>query len=152
LVYQGSRDGFAALDFHTKADGIANTLTIIKTNRSNIFGGYTAAAWATYPAPGIFHSDNTSFLYSLVNEKNLAPYKMIIPSKNANYAICNRADYGPLFGEGYDLWVGDSSNIKNSGFNQNSYPFNMSLGYGYFDDINNWYNFRVSEIEIYQIS
>ena len=43
LIYQATSDGFQASNFHAKADGIANTLTIVKTTNENIFGGYTAA-------------------------------------------------------------------------------------------------------------
>jgi hypothetical protein len=39
------RDGLKAADFHTRCDGIANTLTVVKANSGNIFGGYTEQAW-----------------------------------------------------------------------------------------------------------
>ena len=45
LIYQASRDGFREFDFHSKVDGIVNTLTVIKTTNGNIFGGFTSADW-----------------------------------------------------------------------------------------------------------
>jgi hypothetical protein len=45
LKYRASRDGFAATDFHSNCDGIANTMTVIKTTCGNIFGGFTEKAW-----------------------------------------------------------------------------------------------------------
>jgi hypothetical protein len=40
LLYRASNDGFSAKNFHDKCDGKRNTLTVIKTANSNIFGGY----------------------------------------------------------------------------------------------------------------
>ena len=45
LLYRASRDGFEAASFHAKCDHQSRTLTIIKTNKGFIFGGYTAIAW-----------------------------------------------------------------------------------------------------------
>jgi hypothetical protein len=48
LLYRGTRDGFGAVDFHTKCDDHSNTLTIVKANGSSyIFGGF---AWLTLMA------------------------------------------------------------------------------------------------------
>ena len=38
LVYRASQHGFAGTDFHSKCDGVAKTLTIIKTKQGFIFG------------------------------------------------------------------------------------------------------------------
>ena len=40
-LYQASRDGFGASDFHSKCNGITGTLVVVKDTNSNIFGGYT---------------------------------------------------------------------------------------------------------------
>jgi len=45
LIYRASRDGFRAIDFHSKCDNTSNTLTLIKTKKSYIFGGYTTLSW-----------------------------------------------------------------------------------------------------------
>lgn len=38
LVYRASLHGFGSQDFHSKCDGVAKTLTLIKTKESYIFG------------------------------------------------------------------------------------------------------------------
>ena len=48
LKYRASRDGFRSIDFHSKCDGIANTLTVIKAKTSNIFGGFTEQKWNSF--------------------------------------------------------------------------------------------------------
>jgi hypothetical protein len=45
LQYRATRDGFSAKDFHSECDGIANTLTVIKSEHDNIFCGFTELAW-----------------------------------------------------------------------------------------------------------
>ena len=40
-VYQGTRDGFFASNFHSKVVGINGTLTVIKSTTGNVFGGFT---------------------------------------------------------------------------------------------------------------
>ena len=46
LLYRASDDGFNSQYFHSKCDGKANTLTILKASESYfIFGGFTTVNW-----------------------------------------------------------------------------------------------------------
>jgi hypothetical protein len=46
LLYRATRDGFGSHVFHSKCDGHTNTLTILKSKRSQfIFGGFTTVSW-----------------------------------------------------------------------------------------------------------
>jgi hypothetical protein len=45
LLWRGSRDGFAACDFHCRCDGRAPTLTLIQDTEGNIFRGFTPVEW-----------------------------------------------------------------------------------------------------------
>ena len=108
LQYRATRDGFGAEDFHSKCDGFANTLTIIKSEHGNIFGGFTEEAWDSSSG---CHADPKAFIFSLVNKEN-KPFKAI--SKNNVYAICCDSNNGPIFG--YDIHIASDSNSK-----QNSY-------------------------------
>ena len=67
LLYRASSDGFSASSFHSKCEGIKNTLTIIKSINGNIFGGYTVVPWSLM---GGYKSDLNAFLFSLVNKDN----------------------------------------------------------------------------------
>lgn len=42
LVYRASVHGFTALAFHKKCDRLEKVVIIIKTDSSNIFGGYSS--------------------------------------------------------------------------------------------------------------
>jgi hypothetical protein len=41
LLYRGTRDGFGSSNFHCKCDGHHDTITLIRTTKDFIFGGYT---------------------------------------------------------------------------------------------------------------
>jgi hypothetical protein len=67
LKYRASRDGFGADDFHAKCDGVAHTVTLIKSAAGNVFGGFTDTAWSS--TSECEYSPKT-FIFSLVNAQN----------------------------------------------------------------------------------
>eukprot|EP01083_Nonionella_stella_P178459 630446_1 len=67
LLYRGSRDGFAANVFHNKCDGKANTLSIIRTNSNNVFGGYASVPWK---GDGSYAADNDAFIFLIRSSKD----------------------------------------------------------------------------------
>ena len=48
LLFQASRDGFAASAFHSKCDNKGPTVTVVKSG-ANIFGGFTEKPWTNHP-------------------------------------------------------------------------------------------------------
>jgi hypothetical protein len=141
LIYQASRDGFSSSSFHSKCNGNTGTLVVIKSSNSNIFGGYTNADWSGYS----YQYDSNAFLFSLVNSYNY-PVKMLV--FNPQYAICSSPNYGPVFGNGHDLFISSDYSVSYS-----------NLGYGYQlpsylpHDSKSFlagsYNFRAIEVEVY---
>ena len=93
LIYRGTRDGFGAKDFHRECDGVAKTVTIVKTTNGNIFGGYTDLPWSSKDIVSI---DNNSFIFSLVNEK-YQPF-ISMPKTNQGSISCY-SRWGPAFGK-----------------------------------------------------
>lgn len=147
-IYQASRDGFRATDFHSKVDYYKNTLIVVKTSKSYIFGGYTTVSWDNLG----FLQDNSSFIFSLVNFLN-KPAKLNVTSPA--HAIASLPTFGPLFGNGFDFYIATNANQTNSGTYSN-------LGYAYqlpFDITTSSfkarmflagsYNFLVAELEVY---
>ena len=117
LLYRGSRDGFAASDFHSKCDNISKTVTVVKSRNGNIFGGYTDQCW---DLSNSFKIDNNAFIYSLVNLNN-SPIK--IACSHGQNAIYCAPDSGPTFGSGEDLYISSNSNLNESSYSRlsNSY-------------------------------
>ena len=52
---------------------------------------------------------NVSFLFSLRNNENLAPFIANVPPGNEQYAIFCHQDYGPTFG-GHDIYISNNAN------------------------------------------
>jgi hypothetical protein len=48
LIYRASEHGFGAADFHFRCDNKPKTLTVIKSNEGNVFGGFTVKEWLSF--------------------------------------------------------------------------------------------------------
>ncbi len=89
-IYRGSVDGFMAVDFHSRCDGVGPTVSLfkLKDNLSWV-GGYTAAQWSA-PDVGIHVADPGAVVFNLTNQ---IAFKVI---KAHEALICNKK-YGPFF-------------------------------------------------------
>ena len=147
LIYKATRDGDSPLIFHKKVDGIKNTVTVILTDKGFRCGGFITKEWNT---SGEFNKgDVNSFLFSLERKEHF----MINHEESSNY---NHANYGPTFGRGYDLVVGENVGSLLSS-NQNWSKFPTSYGTNIDDTIKcaltgGYENFIVKEIEIYEVT
>ena len=158
LLFQASFDGFNVSSFHSKCDGILGTLVLIKSENSNILGGYTEADWK------IDYSnkyDAKAFLFSLINSYNI-PVKMAISSPwNAIYS--------------YPYAITTISTIStpilfgNTGNSDLSIDIDYALGFSYLgnsyrvpsflstdpNEINSFLGgsqyFKISEIEVFSV-
>ena len=88
-------------DFHKYCDNKGPTLTIVKTTKNKIFGGFTPLNWDDSGVK--YDKNNQTFIFSLNLMKK---YDMIDNKKQAIYC---RSDYGPHFG-GRDFSI--ESNMK----------------------------------------
>ena len=95
LLYRATRDGFRGEEFHERCDGIKNTVTIVKSEHGNVFGGYTGEAWESYPGIGKWSVDPKAFVFSLINKDN-NPFKALCTDKET--AIFSHGCKGPKFG------------------------------------------------------
>ena len=85
-LYVASKDGDNPENFHSKCDGQSPTVSIFKTTKGDIFGGFTDKSWDNNS--GVLNTNN-SFLFSLNIMK-------IYPGKNGGEITCN-PDFGPWF-------------------------------------------------------
>lgn len=152
LIYKGSKDGFAASNFHTKCDNKGPTVVIVTCTQDNVFGGYSAMSW---DSSGNYKQDDAkqSFLFSLKNPRNEQPKKF--PLKNSAYSIYGNSGNGPTFGAGHDIYCQDNSNTNTSSYTYNfghSYdcaPF--AQGSTAATALTGGRNFTAKEIEVYQV-
>ena len=146
LLYQASRDGFDNRIFHSKCDGVAGTLAIIKTENSNIFGGYTSADWSGNQQ---YKSDSTAFLFSLVNGYNVSVKMDIVEGKAAILADSN---FGFVFGGGSDFYCDKNECYSNLGL---SYKLPNFLTHGSNETksfLGGSQQFQAVEIEFYNLT
>ena len=104
LIFKMSKNGSNSADFHNYCDNKGPTLTIVKTTKNMIFGGFTTLDWKD-SGGYIFDKSNQTFIFSLNLDKK---YDMI---KKGGYGIYYlKESYGPVFG-GVDF--GLYKNMKN---------------------------------------
>lgn len=140
MIYKASYDSFTANTFHTKCDYYPKTLVLIKTEQGIRFGGYTEVTWNNDVD---FKADNNAFLFSI---ERMEKYPI---TEGTPCAIYCRYDFGPTFGEGFDLCIND--NAKHTNGNYSNFPTSYGRGFEKHALTSGNVNFNVIEIEVYQI-
>jgi hypothetical protein len=120
LIYRATRDGFSAANFHAKCDNRAKTLTIIKTTRGFVFGGYTDAAWDSLSK---YKADPNAFIFSLVNPSN-KPLLIPVKAGGTNAIYCHSI-YGPTFS--CDIAIADNSNANKTSYSRLGCSYDFKL-------------------------
>lgn len=141
LVYRGSRDGFNAQDFHSRCDGQGSTVTIVKSDKGKVFGGYTDIEWSM---GGRKQGSGNSFVFS-VSHGYL--HKFYCLKKDEE--VFHYPDGLPVFGAGHYLHL--SPNKQGSCYTQS-----QSYEQPPFDNPNEFLagskNFTFEEIEIFTLN
>jgi len=154
LLYRASRDGWDVSAFHSKCDNKGATLTIAKTSKGYVFGGYSDVPWTSCYGGGDWKSSEDAFLFSLKCHAGLAPTKMKLrPGKNKK-AVGHGSSRGPIFGCGHDLCIGyDGPELKNGKSNigetyelPNGASNTFLTGKVGLNDL-----FEVSEVEVFRV-
>ena len=138
-----SKNGSNSDDFHKYCDNKGPTLTLIKTKKNQIFGGFTPLNWNKGNGDEIEDPSNQTFIFSLDLSKK---FDMI---NNKKYAIRNFSSHGPIFGNSdIDL----EKNMKNGKCFANEYcnflsDYNIELTGEKGESI----SFQTDELEIYKV-
>ena len=151
LIYRATRDGDSAKNFHLKCDFIGPNITLIKTKKGYIFGGFTYKGWKhlfkdikkDVPEFGTEIKDEKAFGFS-INEKKI--YKNGKPDE---FAISCNNNYGPIFKNNFFKVCnefmkngGICGKIEESNFVGQEKEFEINGGEEKFD---------IEEMEIFQI-
>lgn len=128
-IYVASKDGDSAQDFHEKCDRQGATVVIIKTTTGNIFGGYTDKSWTKNDR---YDSSIKSFIFRLRPAIDWYILKSAFHSK----AVYHASLYGPIFGNGHDIFVRSNAlHVTNSFVSGRSYAvsgYTLNDGKQYF--------------------
>lgn len=141
LIFRATRDGHLSNNFHQKCDGIPNTITIIKTKKGMIFGGYINYKWRSNDEWIL--NDEKCFIFSI------SLMKIYYPKKGKIKYYFNKG-YGPTFSEfglENNLFEKSEINIHTKG---DSNCFFTGFTYDY--EINGGQKeFQAEEIEVFQV-
>ena len=148
LLYRGSRDGWKASDFHDKCDHKGSSITVIRSSDGFIFGGFSDKPWTSNW--GYCDSDK-AFLFSLTSPSNkYGPKKMSIKHGECSFAMRHDPSFGPIFGGGHDLCICSDANNNSCSCSNLGRTYELPPG-----QTNTFLvgsnNFKVSEIEVFQI-
>jgi hypothetical protein len=157
LLYRGTRDGFHSGDFYVHCSDRANTLTIVKTTRGFVFGGFTPLKWQNTDFRGLILEDKNheSFVFTLINPHGTEPMKFPLRPDSDDYAILVCSNWGPSFGgNGYgnsDFRIGDQCNGNAVSFTALGGSYDNTSGYDGSTFLVGERNFTVAEIEVFEI-
>ena len=156
LLYRATRDGFKVSAFHSRCDGKANTVTIIKNNLNYVFGGYASSAWQYNSGP---ITDSNAFIISLrrAGISKIEKYKVV----DFSNGISGYSSQGPTFGgqSTSAVQINEDSNITTGSHTNFCEYYECPLGYAA-NTLNdetksylagNYGNWLATEIEVYQL-
>jgi len=147
--YRATKDGFGAATFHSKCDGVAHLLIVIRSDKDYVFGGYTGGA-SIHSSSGYINSiDLQPFLFSLINPSGTLPLKCKL--KNPTNALFGNQSCIAIFGAGHDLVICDNANVERGSKVDvgNTYATPQPGGSHMFTGA--WEGWKVKEILAFQI-
>jgi len=149
LLYRGTRDGESSNNFHSKCDNQGPTITLCKNDKGYIFGGFCSIPWI---GSGQYKTAPNSFLFTLNNIYGIEPTKFPLKNTNDGRSIWDSKEYGPIFGEGHDLYILNNyfSNYVDCCFPY-TYQDVLEKGKSIFTGDNNIRYIKVKEIEIFKL-
>lgn len=139
LLYRLKRDNNSASTFHSLCNNKGATLSLIRNTNGFRCGGFISKSWTSC---GSYVHDTNAFLFSLDYKE-----KYCI-NKDGTNAFNDNSGYGPTFGGGHDLYIANGCSGSTSNYCNFPYSYTgvkqRALSGGL-------YNFKVDEIEVYQI-
>ena len=146
LLYNAKRDGDSVKTFHQNCNGHENTLTIIKTVKGKIFGGFTRLAWLSEKKE---LEDDKGFLFSF-NKK-----EFYYRNKDVKTEIRTNPDNGPSFGRDknkryIDLVIKDNCLSNDNCRESSNMDAYITNGQTYV--LNGECQFKVLNYEVYELT
>jgi len=115
IIYQATKDGFSSGSFHRHCNGISPTYVLIVSHENFIFGGYTVCTWEG----NAWKKSDGGFIFTISNPHGIPMTKYDVI--NHNGIFCSPG-YGPIFGEGNDIYVASNSNIGSGNYSRTFFP------------------------------
>ena len=145
MLFRGSRDGWSYQIIHAKIDNQGPTITIIKTRKGRIFGGFASVSW---DGSGTGKADSNAFLFSV----DLAMKNPVNLSSQSKPIYCH-PHTGPYFGSSKVFCVRSDANTgTTSSFNVNDIFKDLpKAANGNCMYIDGDADFQISEVEVFRV-
>ena len=105
MLFSGKRDGLNISTFHTKCDGVGDTLVLCKTTNGHSFGGFAKPPWNSNDD---FSRDDSKSCF-LFTCRNKTKHTLTKPE----YAILGDEGCGPNFGYSYEFCIEEDNKCYN---------------------------------------
>jgi hypothetical protein len=151
LLYRGTRDGFGSSDFHRTCDGQSDTITLIRTTKDFIFGGYTPLSWDSTTNTYKSDANHRSFVFTVTNPHSFGCRKFGLKPDHAQHAIYSHKDYGPVFGNGFTICVRNDCSTTNNNCTR-LYAYVNDTGLNESTIFTGERTFTVKEIEVFGVT
>jgi hypothetical protein len=132
-------------------------LTLVKTTRGYVFGGFTPIKWQATNACGSILGDESlqSFVFTLINPHGTPPIKFPLRQDSQQHAIMVCSNWGPSFGgTGYgnsDFRISNQCHGNLDNFTALGGSYKNDSGYEGSTFLVGARNFMVAEIEVFEI-
>lgn len=108
LLYRASEHKYSASTFHKFCDGHSRTITIIKSNFGNIFGGFTSTKWRSN---WYSHRDKEAFLFLIRSNDAKQECPVLFDYRDEDVAVFHSGSGGPVFGHSpSDIFIAEQCN------------------------------------------
>ena len=154
LLYRATRDGFTHSAFHSRCDGKANTITIIKNHLNYVFGGYASRAWHSKDA---YIEDGNAFIFSLRRNGTSTNEKYKVKNPQSAYRGYSSSSVWLFAFGGYDIDILANSNTVTGSFTNFGASYQLPEGYTYQSESaynylsGNYNQWLTTEIEVFQL-
>ena len=137
----------SAQAFHYKCDNQGPTLVVIKSDKNQVFGGYSAVMWNSSNS---YQRDDQmrNFIFQL-NHKTIHRH-----FENPQYSIYCHAHYGPTFGDGHAIYIsatGDGQCYCRLGIGYEAPAGYVTDQQSTRDYLAGTFRFAVEELEVYKV-
>ena len=148
LLYRASDNKYSSRIFHDICDEQSNTITIMRTDQDYVFGGFASKPWSTKEYARIV--DENAFLFGI--RPKLGVYKSRrdhVKPTIAKHGLL----IGPIFGDGWDLYVDNTANGKDchGASTPATFDFDPKEVLGVDHDPSYQYHFTVVDYEVFSL-
>ena len=148
LLYRASENSYLASKFHELCNNKGATITIARSDKDYVFGGFTSQSWEDKNAKN--STDPNAFLFAI--RPNIKVFGFTEPYKDGRKAIGHYRKYGPTFGNGTDIWIHNRCNIgENNGAHPTTYAFKISEMFGGEDFAGASHYFKITDYEVFSV-